>query len=79
MEEIEMTHTNEKLDARNALDLAIAEAQHLAGALNQLLDHLIPAQDDDIDIREPLFAVLDALREKLAAVEKLIDQQGLSQ
>jgi hypothetical protein len=48
-------------------------AKHLAGALNQLADHLIPAQDDVDNVREPLFAVLDALREKLGAVEKLID------
>jgi hypothetical protein len=68
-----MTQIDTTLSTRNALDEAIAEAQHLAGALNQLADHLIPAQDDVDNIRDPIFAVLDALREKLGEVEKRID------
>jgi hypothetical protein len=41
-----MTHEPMTLDARNALDEAIGEAKDLAGALNQLCDHLIPADDE---------------------------------
>jgi hypothetical protein len=58
-------------DRKNELDGLIADAQHLADALSALAANLIPEENDEI--RQPLFAVLDALREKLVAVEKSVD------
>ena len=70
-----MTHTiptlADKPPHNNALDASISDAKALAGALNQLADHLTPEDADEI--REPLFAVLDALRDKIAEVEKMVD------
>jgi hypothetical protein len=54
----------------NDLDAAIADAKRLLETLNQHVQNL--AEDDDERLG-PVFAVIDALCDKLAAVERMLE------
>jgi hypothetical protein len=72
MEEQKMTQTKTTtlVDTTPAGIYELCDAKRLLAALNQLVQHFFEDGDDRL---EPLFGVIDAIRDKIDAAEKMLE------